>query len=139
MMPGAAPARGTAGLQPLGVAGATAQLWLAPGGQETIDASRAPTSVTLFDQGLVQVLEAAVTGLAPAKPYVLALSRERSGGGTLEPLQAFMTNPAGSAVVNAIGPIRQLVRGDDKGEARYLVIAPGTAQDHGAPAQVQVE
>ncbi len=141
MMPGAAP--GTTGLQPLGVAGATAQLWLAPGGQETTGAatgaSRAPTSVTLFDQGLVQVLEAAVTGLAPAKPYVLALSPERSGGGTLEPLQAFMTNPAGSAIVNAIGPIRQLARGEDKGQARYLVIAPGTTQDHGAPVQVQVE
>jgi hypothetical protein len=25
-----------------------------------------------------------------------------------------MTNPAGAAVVNAIGPIRQLVRGGDK-------------------------
>ena len=37
----------------------------------------APTTVTLFDQGLVQVLEAAVTGLAPKQPYVLALSRSR--------------------------------------------------------------
>ncbi|HUI98014.1 MAG TPA: YncE family protein [Xanthobacteraceae bacterium] len=143
MMPGAAPAAGATGLQPLGIAGATAQLWLAPGGQETTDsttdANRAPTSVTLFDQGLVQVLEAAVTGLAPSKPYVLALARDRSGTGRLQPLQGFMTNPAGSAVVNAIGPIRQLVRGEDKSEPRYLVIAPGTAQDHGAPTQVQIE
>ena len=37
-----------------------------------------------------------------------------------------MTNPAGSAIVNAIGPIRQVVRGEDKIQRRYLVIAPGT-------------
>ena len=29
---------------------------------------KAPTSVSLFDQGLVQVLQAAVTGLEPRKP-----------------------------------------------------------------------
>ena len=32
-----------------------------------------------------------------------------------------MTNPAGAAIVNAIGPIRQLVRGEDKIPRRYLV------------------
>ena len=32
------------------------------------------------------------------------------GEGALEPLAAFMTNPAGSAIVNAVGPIRQIVR-----------------------------
>jgi hypothetical protein len=51
--------------------------------------------VSLSDQGLVQVLEASVTGLEPGKPYVVALSSEASGGGVLEPLQGFMTNPAG--------------------------------------------
>src|SRR6202045_891313 len=46
---------GTEGLQPLGVAGQTAQLWLAPPGQgTTAGGERAPTSVTLFDQGFVQ-------------------------------------------------------------------------------------
>jgi len=43
------------------------------------------------------VLEAAATGLDPGKPYVLALSDKPSGAGTLESLQGFMTNPAGSA------------------------------------------
>ena len=33
-----------------------------------------PTQVSLFDQGLIQVLEAAVSGLPPKQPYVLALS-----------------------------------------------------------------
>ena len=32
-----------------------------------------PTSVSLFDQGLVQVLEAAVSGSTLKKPYILAL------------------------------------------------------------------
>jgi hypothetical protein len=50
-----------------------------------------------------------------------------------------MTNPAGAAVVTAIGPIRQLVRGDDKVQRRYLVIAPGLVDGPGAPVQVQAE
>ena len=50
-----------------------------------------------------------------------------------------MTNPAGAAIVNAVGPIRQVVQGEDKIQRRYLVIAPGTAQAHGATVQVQVE
>ena len=98
-----------------------------------------PTSVSLFDQGLVQVLEAAVSGLEPKKPYILALSSEPSGTGTLEPLSTFMTNPAGSAVVNAIEPIRQMVRGEDKTPRRYLVIAPGTADQYGPAVQIQLE
>ncbi|HET9244821.1 MAG TPA: hypothetical protein VFO15_03355, partial [Xanthobacteraceae bacterium] len=136
MMPVAPDRAGTENLQPLGVAGLSTQLWLAPPGQR---AERAPTSVSLSDQGLVQVLEASVTGLEPGKPYVLALSNEPSGAGALQPLQGFMTNPAGSAIVNAIGPIRQVVRGEDKIQRRYLVIAPGTAGNLGAPVQVQTE
>ena len=50
-----------------------------------------------------------------------------------------MTNPAGAAVVNTIGPIRQLVRGEDENPRRYLVIVPGTADNHGSPVQVQSE
>jgi len=127
---------GTKGLQPLDVAGRAAHLTLVPatGAGET-----APTSVALFDQGLVQVLQAAVTGLEPRRPYVLALSTRPDGGGVLQPLAAFTTNPAGSAVVNALGPIRQLVRGEVEGPRRYLVIAPGTPDHHGAPVQIQAQ
>ena len=131
-VPGAVPeGPGTQNLQPLGVAANTAQLTLgAPDGAPA-------TQVTLFDQGLVQVLQGAATGLEPRKPYVLALSAEASGGGALQPLAAFMTNPAGAAVVNAIGPIRQLVQ-DGAGPARrYLVIASGTAAAPGGAVQVQ--
>jgi YVTN family beta-propeller protein len=127
---------GTAGLKPLGIAGQSTQLWLVPPGQKP---DKAPTSISLSDQGLVQVLEASVTGLAPGQPYVLALASEPSGAGVLQPLQAFKTNPAGSAIVNAIGPIRQLVRGEDKTPRRYLVIVPGTVGKLGNPVQVQAE
>ena len=128
---------GSSNLQPLGVAGRSAQLWLAPSGAKKEE--KAPTSVSLSDQGLVQILEAAVTGLEPGKPYLLALATEPSGTGVLEPLQGFMTNPAGAAVVNAIGPIRQVVHGEEKIPHRYLVILPGTPDNHGAAVQVQRE
>jgi YVTN family beta-propeller protein len=130
--------RGSSNLQPLGIAGRSVDLWLAPPASRKGE-EKAPTSVSLSDQGLVQVLEAAVTGLEPGKPYLLALASEPSGAGVLEPLQGFMTNPAGAAVVNTIGPIRQLVRGEDNIPRRYLVILSGTADTHGAPVQVQRE
>ena len=62
------------------------------------EASNAPTSVSLFDQGLIQVLEAAVSGLQPKQSYVLALAENPNGTGVLQPLQSFMTNPAGAAI-----------------------------------------
>jgi len=122
-------------LQSLGVAGQVAQLALAPkAGSEGV---KAPTSVSLFDQGLIQVLQAAVTGLEPKQKYVLALAAQADGGGALQPLAAFMTNPAGSAIVNAAGPIRQIVESSAKPERRYLVIAPGDATTIGGAIQVQ--
>lgn len=133
-VPGAAdPGKGLENLQPLGVAGETAHLTLAARG------ATPGTSVSLFDQGLVQVLQAAVTGLQPRSPYVLALSSSADGSGPLQPLAAFMTNPAGGAIVNADGPIRQLVSNSDAAARRYLVIAPGRPDDMGAAVQIQTQ
>jgi YVTN family beta-propeller protein len=125
---------GTQNLQPLGAAGVAAHLALAPYGKAE---GRASTSVTLFDQGLTQVLQAAVTGLAPKQPYVLALARQADGSGPLEALASFTTNPAGAAIVNALGPIRQIVQNETKADRRYLVIVPGTPDKPGSPVQVQ--
>ena len=125
---------GTQNLVPLGVAGQAAHLTLLVKGAK---GGEAPTSVSLFDQGLTQVLQAAVSGLQPKQPYVLALATRPDGGGVLQPLQAFMTNPAGAAIVDAIGPIRQVVQSDAKAERRYLVIASGTAAEIGPVVQVQ--
>ena len=136
-------ATGTQGLEPLGVAGQAAHLTLSPlpvDGHRVgaaASASELQTSVTLFDQGLVQVLEAAVTGLEPGRSYVLALSDRADGGGVLEGLASFMTNPAGAAIVNAVGPIRQIVQGEADARRRYLVIASGSAVQIGKPVQVQ--
>jgi YVTN family beta-propeller protein len=127
---------GRQGLQPLGVAGQAASLTLRPVGPA---ASAVSTTVTLFDQGLLQVLQAGAVGLAPRQPYVLALSQQRDGSGPLQPLANFMTNPAGAAVVNAIGPIRQLVQADAAASRRYLVIAPVVSGAPGQPAQVQAD
>jgi YVTN family beta-propeller protein len=125
---------GTDNLQPLGVAAQTAHLTLTAAGKSQ---GRAPTSISLFDQGLIQVLQASVTGLEPKKPYVLALSPSAKGHGELQPLANFKTNPAGSAIVNAAGPIRQIVQSDVKGEKRYLVIAENGAGKPGTIVQVQ--
>ncbi len=140
-VPNAVPeGEGTAGLQPLGVAGQAVHLSLVAShaGKTAHDEDKAATSVSLFDQGLIQILQASVTGLEPKQAYVVALARELDGKGPLEPLSAFMTNPAGSAIVNATGPIRQIVRGEDNIQRRYLVIAQGRADSPGPIVQVQL-
>jgi YVTN family beta-propeller protein len=134
---------GMQNLKPLGVAGQASQLTLAAAGAGKAAGQAEPaTSVTLFDQGLVQVLQAAVTGLQPKQPYVLALSERADGGGPLLILASFMTNPAGAAIVNTIGPIRQVVApdGDARGDKRrYLVVAPQVSGEARAPVQVQTQ
>ncbi|TMH02109.1 MAG: hypothetical protein E6H69_06570, partial [Betaproteobacteria bacterium] len=114
---------GTQGLQALGLAGQATHLSLLPvtRGQRTT-ANNPPTSVSLFDQ-----------------TYVLALAQRPDGSGVLEPLAAFTTNPAGSAIVNAVGPIRQVVQGEDRVQRRYLVIAPATSDQLGTPVQIQAQ
>jgi YVTN family beta-propeller protein len=127
---------GRQGLQALGVAGQSASLTLVPvaGAKST-----ARTSVTLFDQGLIQVVQAAVTGLAPKEPHMLALAERPDGSGPLQPLATFMSNPAGAAIVNALGPIRQLVHADSAASRRYLVVAPVVDGQPGKPVQVQAK
>jgi YVTN family beta-propeller protein len=122
---------GTENLRPTGGGRSTVQLVLGPRG------GAPATRVALFDQGITQVLQAAVTGLEPKRPYVLALAADAAGGPPLEPLAGFMSNPAGAAIVTAVGPIRQIVQGDGPTPRRYLVIAPGTAGAVGASVQVQ--
>lgn len=122
-------------LQALGVAGQVAHLSLGP--KSGSRSGQPPTSVSLFDQGLIQVLQASVTGLQPKQRYVLALAEKIDGTGSLQPLVAFMTNPAGSAIVNAVGPIRQIVQNSATAERRYLVIAPGEPAKFGEAVQVQ--
>jgi hypothetical protein len=131
----------TQNLQTLGLAGQSVHLALVPvGAGKTAAAANAPTTVALFDQGLVQVLQAAVTGLQPKQPYVLGLADNPDGTGDLQVLANFMSNPAGSAIVNALGQIRQLITpgmGYAADKRRYLVVAPQGSGKPGAPVQVQ--
>lgn len=131
---------GTQNTQPLGIAGQAGHLTLVPAATGGSAGSTAPTSVALFDQGLLQVLQASATGLQPKQPYVMGLADAPDGSGTIEPLASFMTNPAGSAIVNAIGQIRQVVTTNGattSDRRRYLVIAPSVGGKPGAPVQVQ--
>jgi YVTN family beta-propeller protein len=134
-VPNAAPTRdvGAENLQPLGLAGAAVPFALAaPGGHDT-------TTVSLFDQGLTQVLQAAAVGLEPGKPYMLALTSNPDGSGEIEPLARFMTNPAGAQIVNAVGPIRQIVSPatPTRDKRRYLAIMSVENEKPGRPVQLQ--
>jgi YVTN family beta-propeller protein len=119
---------GTQNLQSLGTVTEDRQLVL-------VNAHGRPaTHITLFDQGFVQILQATVTGPQPKQPYVLGLSNDPKGEGPLVPLATFTANPAGAAIVNAVGPIRQYL---DSIPKRYLVITEGTPTQLGQPVQVE--
>jgi YVTN family beta-propeller protein len=121
---------GLQNLQPLGIAGQKISLSLGSNGNLN-------TNVTLFDQGLVQILQASATGLTPRHAYQVVLAANRDGSGKVEPLANFATNPSGSAVVNVAGPIRQIVQGNVPGERRWLAIREGTSNAPGPIVQVQ--
>jgi YVTN family beta-propeller protein len=130
-VPGAAPGNGgRENLMPLGLAGDVVHFELASGG-----AGKAQTNISLFNQGLVQVLQGAVTGLKPKSHYVLGLSDHADGSGKIQPLLDFATNPAGAAIITTVGPIRQVVDAGQKTEKKHLVIAEGTSAAPGAVAQ----
>jgi YVTN family beta-propeller protein len=122
-------------LEQLGLAGVAAHIVLGP---PNSDPAKSPTSVSLFDQGLVQVVQASVTGLAPKSAYVLALSSKSDGSGPTEPLATFTTNPAGSAIVNAIGRIRQLVQEAPQEQRQFLVITRAGASGSQEVVQIQL-
>jgi hypothetical protein len=99
------------------------------------------TTVTINNQGLVDLLQVAVSGLEPKKPYELALSARADGSGILEPIAKFMANPAGGAIIGTLGPLRKALDGEmQRGvvERRYLVIAAQIADGRsGEVVQVQ--
>ena len=63
----------------------------------------------------------------------------RAPGMGFSPDHKTMTNPAGAAIVNATGAIRQVVHGEDDIQRRYLVIAKGRADKPGPIVQVQLK
>ena len=126
---------GTDNLTPLGELGKSLYLDLAPAG--SAPGTPATTTMVVDSQGLVDQLEAAVTGLRPKTAYLLALSPQPDGSLPREPVAAFTTNPAGAAIVNAIGPLRKVVQGDAAEPRRYFVIVPLDADPKEPALQVQ--
>ena len=49
-----------------------------------------------------------------------------------------VTNPAGAAIVNSVGPIRQVVQASTADTRRYLVIASGSPEQLGQAVQIQL-
>lgn len=123
---------GTENLVPLGASGEAVHLSLAAPG-----ATQVASTVTVNNQGLTDVLQAAVTGLEPKKAYVLALSANADGTGALEPIAKFVANPAGAAIVTALGPLRKTVQTSADAGRRYLVIAASGPEHIGPIVQVQ--
>ncbi len=125
---------GTENLEALGAAEAADHLTLGATG-----ATSAASTVTINNQGLVDVLEAAVTGLEPKHAYKLALARTADGTGPLEPLATFMTNPAGAAIVSAIAQLHVALGAQAGGSSRrYLVIIDAAAAGNSATV-VQIQ
>jgi YVTN family beta-propeller protein len=129
---------GVYGLLPLGLAGEAAHLSMTSVDVHGVAVGTPASSVTLFDQGFVQILESAVTGLESNHNYILGLANQANGKGNVETVANFKTNPAGAAIVNAIGPIRQIVENNAAVSARrYLVIVEGPAAAPSNVLQVQ--
>jgi hypothetical protein len=79
-------------LEPLAEAGLSAHVVMGAPGTSTPEA---PTTVTLNNQGLIDLLQAAVTGLKPNAAYLLGLVQDREDPNRdFQPLTRFKTNPA---------------------------------------------
>lgn len=125
-------------LEPLADAGLSAHLFMGTPGTSTREA---PTSVTLNNQGLIDLLQAAVTALNPKTTYILALVEDRENPNTdFQPLTRFNTNSAGAAIVNTFGPLRHVVVGPSgQNERRYLAIFPAEVGGKPKPVQIQLK
>jgi YVTN family beta-propeller protein len=126
-VPNAVPTgNGLSNLVPLGYSGQSVHLFL--GSNTDSNASRPSTTVTLNNQGPLDLLEAAVTGLDPNASYTLGLVPDLQGSDqNFQPLATFQTNAAGAQIVESLGPLRQVVAGspqleDRRDERRFLEI-----------------
>jgi DNA-binding beta-propeller fold protein YncE len=126
---------GLSNLMPLASSGQSVHLFMGSPGSSVSTA--APTSVTLNNQGPIDLLEAAVTGLQPNTSYTLGYVPDLyNPDDNFQALSTFTTNAAGAQIVESIGPLRQVVAGTPRPEdRRFLVIVPaGETQ----PVQVQL-
>ena len=120
---------GRANLAPLGEAGRAAHLAMAPPPGRDAGAGRATVSVNAV--GPLDLVQVAATGLQPGRAYTLWLAASpRAPFGRKEALATFKANPAGAQVVQAVGPLRQVLAGTPgapPADRRFLVITPADA------------
>jgi len=122
---------GAANLTPLGVAGQTVHIALAP---PSGAASTGRASVAVNSLGVIDLLEIAVAGLQPGEEYQLFIVDSLTKPQSRIPLAKFKTWPNGAAVAQAIGPLRTVVGATEdpagkQSEQRYLVVtATGSDQ-----------
>lgn len=97
--------------------------------------------MTVNNQGPLDILEAAVSGLQPGNVYELVLvERPVVPYGEVQSLAQFTANPAGAAIVTTVGPLKQVVvASPDRPPRRYLAIVPLKGGEQGAPVQIQLE
>ncbi len=136
-VPNAVPAGGSAeNLSPLGESGNVTRLRLKAAGSRFPNAE---ASVAVNSLGLLDLVQIAARGLAPAARYQVALAEsDRPPFGKREPLAVLRTNPDGAGIVQAVGPLKTLV-GTGPGAPReaprrFLIVAD--AED---PAQVVLQ
>ncbi|GAB1539229.1 beta-propeller fold lactonase family protein [Scytonema sp. NUACC21] len=128
---------GLANLQPLGNLGLAEHLVMGPPGASS---EQAVTTVAVNNQGLIDFVEASVTGLQPQQSYELVLlEHPNSPYGEIQPLEMFKTNQAGAAIVTTIGPLKQIVTGTSQTQRRYLAIVSTQNGARSLPVQIQLE
>jgi len=133
-VPNAVPVGGGAeNLTPLGEAGNVARLRLEAAGTRF---PKAEASVAVNSLGLIDLVQIAARGLAPASRYQVALTEsDRPPFGKREPLAVLRTNSDGAGIVQALGPLKTLTGTGPDGPRdtarRFLIVAD--AED---PAQV---
>ena len=97
----------------------------------------ARASVTVISLGLIDQVQIAASGLAPGQEYTLSVVNLSVAGGR-EALAAVKSSPAGTAIVNTLGPVRGLSATPDGQDALgswTLVLEP--VAEKGLPALVQ--
>jgi len=133
-VPNAVPTgNGLSNLLPLGSSGESVHLFMGSPGSP---ASTAPTTVTLNNQGPIDLLEAAVTGLQPDTSYTLGYVRDLAAPGqNFQPLNTFTTNAAGAQIAESIGVLREVLAGTPQPEDFLVIVPAGETQ----PVQVQLQ
>ena len=114
--------KGTDNLKPLGPATEALHIQLVP---PTTSQSSAHASVSINSLGLIDTLQIAATGLEPGKKYKLMLV----GGPKPIGLVVFTTGIGGTAIVQTLGPLKQIVSGSENTPALKLEVRSNESGD----------